>query len=1133
MRKYFMQAFFALAVCLLFFVNRSAYAQAILASDSVSLVALYNATNGPGWAVKWNLSKPVITWGGVLVSPTGRVVRLELNGIGMDGTLPTEMNNLTSLRFLSIVGNPKLKGNLNFLPKLKAAEEIWLYANQLTGSIPAEINECLALRVLLLGSNQLEGTLPVGLCYLPNLQRLDLRANKLSGVLPIFWNLTGQLTHFELANNSFTGPLPERLGGLSFLQRIDLSFNQFTGSIPSTWGNLPALNFLNVSSNRLSGNLPNTLVSLKNMKDFNISANKFGGGLAVNMGGWTALERLYINDNTISDTIPLGIGNLKNLQEAYMQNNLLKGLLPDTLSGLRSLKYFFLSNNRISGFLPKTLGYMPELLVLDISYNKLEYTIPYEIYRLENLTSLNLSFNGLQGGIPERFYLMSKLQNVRLNNNRLEGSLPNNLGSLKELLLLDLSNNEIVGPIPPDFINFKKLNFLNMSRNRLTGKIPTAIMRLYELNYLDLSFNNLQGKLPAGLENLKKMGALVLESNQLEGEFPNRLDSLKGLAALIIRNNKFSGFPPLPVSTALRILAMENNNFTFEDIEPLMPLTEIKELIFSYIPQNDVPVESPCILRVNVGGSENKYAWLKNGDSVAMANESELKTYEPATYQCIISSDIVKKLILKSVPVALNADQVLPRIVLGEDLIFCAPFKQILDAGVGTSYKWSTGDTSRTILVSEPGRYSVNVRNKVCEASDTIFIIFRGVMANTISSSQRVCPGETVAKLTGDPTLPKHKFLWESSEDLTKWTDVGKESDYQPNGLTRTTYFRRSVLTDSCGTFTSNVIKVEVSNMEVAANTTMPSCYGNSDGELAISIKNGFAPYKVRWASGDTLRVRKALKAGIYPVTITDSLGCQITKNIELKQPDLLQINPEIWPASCNSTADNGAIIARVTGGSQPYTYAWSTGENSYYAFNLKPSTAYKLTVTDSKGCSVSGEWTVERSVASEVDFAYESDRICTFQSNPKPRVLGLEGGTFSERSGLLPINSLTGEIDLNTAKTGDYEVVYSTDTCSVATYKVSIVTDCLERIPNTITPNNDNINDVWEVDLLKQFPKAIVKVFDQLGKEVFESEAGYPKPWDAKLDGHFLPAGTYYYLIQFNDPDSRRAKHSGFVTVL
>jgi hypothetical protein len=46
-------------------------------------------------------------------------------------------------------------------------------------------------------------------------------------------------------------------------------------------------------------------------------------------------------------------------------------------------------------------------------------------------------------------------------------------------------------------------------------------------------------------------------------------------------------------------------------------------------------------------------------------------------------------------------------------------------------------------------------------------------------------------------------------------------------------------------------------------------------GEIGIQqISGGFPPYRVRWENGDSLRVRSALSAGQYTLTITDKMGC-------------------------------------------------------------------------------------------------------------------------------------------------------------------------------------------------------------------------------------------------------------------
>ena len=84
-------------------------------------------------------------------------------------------------------------------------------------------------------------------------------------------------------------------------------------------------------------------------------------------------------------------------------------------------------------------------------------------------------------------------------------------------------------------------------------------------------------------------------------------------------------------------------------------------------------------------------------------------------------------------------------------------------------------------------------------------------------------------------------------------------------------------------------------------------------------------------------------------------------------------------------------------------------------------------------------------------------------------------------------------------------------------------------RIPNTFTPNNDGINDVWVIEYLNTYPNNRVQVFTRTGQLVFESH-GYSKPWDGTFNGKPLPFDTYYYIIE---PNNGRKPMTGYVTIL
>ena len=83
--------------------------------------------------------------------------------------------------------------------------------------------------------------------------------------------------------------------------------------------------------------------------------------------------------------------------------------------------------------------------------------------------------------------------------------------------------------------------------------------------------------------------------------------------------------------------------------------------------------------------------------------------------------------------------------------------------------------------------------------------------------------------------------------------------------------------------------------------------------------------------------------------------------------------------------------------------------------------------------------------------------------------------------------------------------------------------------IPNAFSPNNDGINDVWDIPNLRDYPGSTVQIFNRSGQLVFTSN-GYNKPWDGKYLGAPLPIGTYYYII---DPRNGIKTLSGSITIL
>jgi Leucine-rich repeat (LRR) protein len=291
--------------------------------DSLALVALYNSTDGPHWNSRdnWLTSTPVSSWYGIILNGN-RVTSLFLESNNLNGNIPDELGNLTSLQKLYLYSN-KLTGTIPAsLGSLTNLQHLYLFNNQLSGTIPAEIGNLINLEDLELASNQLNGPIPAEIGNLKNLYYLRLYRNNLSSNIPIeIGNLTN-LKDLELGINKLSGNIPPELSKLNNLYGLDLSYNQLSGSIPHELGDLLKLEYLDLSFNQLTGSIP------------------------AELGKIIKLQRLSLDHNQLTDTIPSELHEI-HLKTLYLNNNRLRGRVIQFYKSLRN-GYINLTNNNFT-----------------------------------------------------------------------------------------------------------------------------------------------------------------------------------------------------------------------------------------------------------------------------------------------------------------------------------------------------------------------------------------------------------------------------------------------------------------------------------------------------------------------------------------------------------------------------------------------------------------------------------------------------------------------------------------------------------------------------------------------------------------------------------------------------------------
>ncbi|XP_071705649.1 receptor-like kinase TMK3 [Rutidosis leptorrhynchoides] len=375
-----------------------------------------------------------------------RVTQIQVQGMNLKGTLPSNLNQLSMLSNLGLQRN-QFTGSLPSLSGLKELRWVYLDFN-LFDEIPYDFFHGLdSLEVMALDSNPLNATT--------------------GWSIPVDLQNSVQLQNLTLISCNLVGPVPEFLGSMSSLGVLKLSMNRIAGGIPLSF-NESVIRILWLNGQSGSG---------------------MTGPIDV-VATMTSLTSLWLHGNHFSGKIPANIGDLTQLKDFNVNQNDLVGMIPDGLAGL-SLDTLDLNNNQFMGPVPKfkaanftysankfcqpdpgvpcalevnallefldQLNY-PSRLVSTWSGNDpcdgpwLGLTCNNQ----QKVNSIHLARYNLSGTLSPTISNLDSLTRIDLGSNNLTGVIPSNWTSLKSLTLLDLSNNDL-SPPKPDFSPTTKL----------------------------------------------------------------------------------------------------------------------------------------------------------------------------------------------------------------------------------------------------------------------------------------------------------------------------------------------------------------------------------------------------------------------------------------------------------------------------------------------------------------------------------------------------------------------------------------------------------------------------------------------------------------------------------------------------
>jgi hypothetical protein len=424
---------------------------------------------------------------------------LDVGGWGLNGTLPSSLSALTTLRRLNL-SQSNFSGSIDPLSTLVQLTSLDVSSTNEEGWSGCVNDYC----------NNLTGELAVWMLRKKVTGEMELRLKKyddnLFGLPHDIGSLEGTITMLEMSGQGLGGTLPASFSNLMSLQRLNLAGNSLIGGVDPL-STLVQLRRLDLSDNDLRGELPLWM-------------------LRMNLTGEMELD-LAGNDNRIG--LPHDIGSLEGTiikDELDLSDQGLGGPLPASLGNLTSLRRLNLARNRFSG---------------DIG----------PLSTLVQLTNLELSDgNGFNGELQLwmlRKNLTGEMElDVTGSYNRI--GLPNDIGSLEGTAIkdeLDLSDQGLGGPLPASLGNLTSLRRLNLAGNRFSGELPLSLLRKNltgEMELLDLTGNRIGLPHDIGsLEGTVIKDELDMSDQGLGGPLPASLGALTSLRRLNLSSNRFSG----------------------------------------------------------------------------------------------------------------------------------------------------------------------------------------------------------------------------------------------------------------------------------------------------------------------------------------------------------------------------------------------------------------------------------------------------------------------------------------------------------------------------------------------------------------------------------------------------------------
>lgn len=456
----------------------------------------------------------------------------------------------------------------------------------------------------------------------------------------------------------------------------------------------------------------------------------------------------------------------------------------------------------------------------------------------------------------------------------------------------------------------------------------------------------------------------------------------------------------------------------------------------------------------------------------------------------------------------------LPSITTNADQTICNGGNAIVSASGAPVLTWDNGLGSGASQVVSPTvttQYNVSATNAFgCFAQEGVIITVNPIPTVNLSSIPSLC------SVVGSYTLTEGSPIGGvySGNGVTGGIFAPNNANIGANTITYT-------YTDGngCSGFATQNAQV-FQSPTVDAGPDLTIC----EGEEVTLVGSGADSYS--WDNGvtDNTPFTPAEGTWTYTVTGTAANGCAYLDGVNVTvepSPNLSVSQNQVF-----CLGDN--INLEVSGAD---SYEWD-GNSSGDSYNTSPTSTTDVTVTGIiDNCTSDEIITLTLDDPSIID-AGEDQMICPgFGTNLKAG-----GGLEYSWSGPNVSDPNNQSIFVTVDSTSYYFVEVTTEFGCVYRDSLLVSADsdpsCTVEFSNTISPNNDGVNDVWIIEGIEGFEENLVIIYNRWGDIVFE-ENNYNNntiKWEGEnaFGADAIP-GTYFYRIELLNGPS----YSGWIELI